>query len=89
MTRRTKTKYIQEGKYMAAVKVELIIHENEWSPYLTLEDAYKLDDVRDALRRGDLKTAAENAMIYELHPLAIESGIAQPTAPADACTSRH
>ncbi len=58
MTHRKKTKYVHEGKYMAEVEVELIVHENEWSPYLTLEDAYKLDDVRDALRRGDLKTAA-------------------------------
>ncbi len=89
MTRRTKTKYINEGKYMAEVDVELIVHENEWSPYLTLEDAYKLDDVRDALRSGDLKTAAENARIYELHPLAIGSGITQPGAPVDARTSRH
>ena len=76
---------------MAEVEVELIVHENEWSPYLTLEDAYKLDDVREALRRGDLNTASENAiMIYELHPLiAIGKGMAQQSAPADAGTSRR
>ena len=75
---------------MAEVEVELIVHENEWSPYLTLKDAYKLDDVREALKRGDLKAAAENARIFELHPLAIGSGnAAQPNAPADARTSRH
>lgn len=84
MTRRKKTKYVHEGKYMAEVEVELIVHENEWSPFLTLEDAYKLDDIRDALRRGDIKTAAKNSKIYELHPLVIRSGIAQPVAPADS-----
>jgi len=89
MTRRKKTKYVHEGKYMAEVGVELIVHENEWSPYLTIEDAYKLDDVREALRRGDLKTAAEDAMIYELHPIIIGSGIAQPSAPSDDRTSRR
>ena len=89
MTRRKKTKYIHEGKYMAAVEVELIVHENEWSPYLKVEDAYKLDDVREALRRGDLKTAADNARIFELHPLAIGSGIEQPDAAADARSWRH
>jgi hypothetical protein len=89
MTRREKTKYIQEGKYLAEVVVYLIIHENEWSPYLTLEDAYKLDDVREALRRGDLKTAAENATIYELHPIVIVSGIAQPSSPSDVRSSRR
>lgn len=89
MRRRKKTKYVHEGKYMAEVEVELIVHENEWSPYITLEDANKLDNVREALRRSDFKTAAENAIIYELHPLAIGSGIAQPGAPADARTSRR
>ena len=76
MTTQKKTKYVHEGKYMAEVDVELIVNENEWSPYLTLEDAYKLDDVRKALMRGDLKTAAKNARIYELHRLVI-GGIAQ------------
>ncbi|PIE68805.1 MAG: hypothetical protein CSA21_05940 [Deltaproteobacteria bacterium] len=89
MTRRKKNKYVHEGNYMAEVEVELIVYENEWSPYLTLEDAYKLDDVRDALRSGDLKKAAENAMIYELNPIIIEGEIAQLGAPADARISRR
>jgi hypothetical protein len=38
------------------VDVELLVNEDEWSPYLSLEDAYKLDDVREALKCGDLKT---------------------------------
>ncbi len=45
--------------------------------------------VREALRHGDLKTASENAMIYELHPVAIRNGIAQSSAPADAIISRR
>jgi len=80
---RSGTKYVHEGKYMAEVEVELIVRKNEWSPYLTLEDAYKLDDVREPLRRGDVKTAAENAKIYTLQPVTIRSGIAQPNASAD------
>ena len=83
MTRRKKIKYVHEGKYMAEVEVDLIVHENEWSPYLTIEDAYKIDDVREALRRSDLKTATENATIYELHPIVIDSGTVQPSAPAE------
>ncbi len=83
MTRRKKNKYVHEGKYMAEVEVELIVYENEWAPYLTPEDAYKLDDVRDALRSGDLKKAAENATIYELNPIIVGCEIAQPSAPED------
>ena len=55
---------------MAAVEVETIYTDDGWSPYLSAEDAYKLDDVRDALRRGDLKTATQIARVYSLTPVA-------------------
>ena len=48
------TKIVHEGDYVAQVDVELIYTDEGWSPYLSLEDAYKLDDVRAALRQGNL-----------------------------------
>jgi hypothetical protein len=42
-----------------------------WSPYLSLDDAYKLDDVRNALRLGDVKSAARLARIFTLTPIAV------------------
>jgi hypothetical protein len=42
-----------------------------WSPYLALEDAYKLDDVREALRMGNLDTASRLARIYTLTPVTV------------------
>ncbi len=66
-----KTKYIHEGGYVAEVEVELILENEGWSPYLSLEDAYKLEGVRDALRRKDLATAAQMARVYELKPVNI------------------
>ncbi len=56
-----RTKLVQEGKYVAEVDVELIEAVEGWSPYLSVEDAYKLDDVREALRRGDVKSAGRLA----------------------------
>lgn len=56
---------------MAEVDVELIQTDAGWSPYLSLEDAYKLDDVRDALRRGDIKAASRLARIFTLTPAAV------------------
>ena len=50
---------------------ELIDAETGWSPYLSLDDAYKLDDVRDALRRGDIEIATSLARIYTLTPVAV------------------
>ena len=68
MTRKT-TKLIHEGKYAAEVAVELIEDQTAWSPYLSLDDARKLDTVRLALRRGDIGTAAQFAKVFELTPI--------------------
>jgi hypothetical protein len=69
MKKRKHTKLIHEGEYIAKVDVELIDTDSGWSPYLLLEDAQKLDDVREALRKGDLKLASRLARIYTLKPV--------------------
>ena len=71
MTEKNTTKLIHEGEYVAEVDVALIITEDEWSPYLSLQDAYKLDDVRRALRQGDLQSAAKMARVFKLIPVAV------------------
>ena len=71
MTRRRRTKLVHEGNYVAEVEVELLREPQGWSPYLSLEDAYRLDDVREALRRGDVKTAARYARVFSLTPVAV------------------
>ena len=53
MRTRRRTKLVHEGMYVAEVEVGLIETDESWAPYLSLEDAYKLDDAREALRRGD------------------------------------
>jgi len=60
------TKIVHEGNYVAHVDVELIYADEGWSPYLSLEDAYRPDDVREALRRGDLKAASKLGRVYKL-----------------------
>ena len=65
------TKLVHEGQYVAEVDVELLDTGEGWSPYLSLEDAYKLDDVRDALRLGDIKRAAKIARIFTLTPVVV------------------
>lgn len=69
MTKRRHTKLVHEGQYVAEVDVELIETDESWSPYLSLEDAYKLDDVRAALRRGDLKSATRLSRVFSLTPV--------------------
>ncbi len=69
MTRKT-IKFIREGGYAAEVPVELIEDETAWSPYLSLEEAEKLETVRLALRAGDLSEASKYGRIFELTPVA-------------------
>jgi hypothetical protein len=71
MRKRRYTKLVHEGKYVAEVDVELIGTDDGWSPYLSLEDAYKLDDVREALGRGDIESAARLARVFTLTPVAV------------------
>jgi hypothetical protein len=64
------SKLIREGDYVAMVDIELIYTEDDWSPYLSLSDAQKLDDVRVALQNYDFKSAAKLAHVFKLMPVA-------------------
>ncbi len=69
MNKRRHTKLVREGAYAAEVEIELIEAEGGWAPYLSLDDAHKLDEVREALRRGDVRTASRLARVFSLTPL--------------------
>ena len=70
MNTRSTKRLVREGEFVAEVEVNLVEAEGGWTPYLSLEDAYKLDHVRDALRAGDVKRASQLAdRIYRLTPV--------------------
>jgi hypothetical protein len=69
MTTKRRTKFVHQGQYAAEVEVEWIESDTGWSPYLSLQDAEKLDQVREALRSGDLKKASQLGRVYQLTPL--------------------
>ena len=70
MTTKTTKRLVREGDLVAEVDVQLLEEVGGWSPYLSLDDAYRLDDVRDALRAGDLPRAARLAgRVYRLTPI--------------------
>jgi len=70
MGTRKRTRLVREGEFLAKVEVHLIESKDSWAPCLSLEDAYKLDDVREALRRGDIEAAAKFGRGYALKWLA-------------------
>jgi hypothetical protein len=55
---------------MAEVQVHLAPDDGGWGPYLTLEDAEKIERVDEALKKGDIEAAAHDAKIYEVMALA-------------------
>jgi hypothetical protein len=71
MKTQKRTKLVHEGRCLAGVDVVLLINADEWSPYLSVADAYKLDDGRAALKAGDTATAAQCGRIFVLTPLAM------------------
>jgi hypothetical protein len=71
MRKKKYTKFIHEGRYVAEVDVELIYSEEGWSPYLSLDDALKLDEIRDALKKNDIESAGKQSRLYTLKPLAV------------------
>ena len=71
MRKKHHTKLVYEGQYAAEVDVERLESATGWSSYLSLEDAQKLDTVRQALRRGDLKKASQLARVFKLTPITV------------------
>ncbi len=69
MNARKHKKLIHEGKYAAEVEIEIIDSEEGWAPYISLDDALKLDRVREALQSGDVATAGKYGKVYELSPI--------------------
>ena len=60
---------MREGEYVAGVDVVLLKADEGWLPYLSVEDACKLDDVRKALRRGDIERATGLSRVFSLTPV--------------------
>lgn len=70
MSGRLTKRLVREGEFVAEVEVELVEAQGGWTPYLSLRDAYKLDDVREALREGDIERASQLAdRVYRLTPV--------------------
>lgn len=62
-------RFVHADDYAAEVDIELIPDDDAWGPYLSMEDALKLDRVRLALRRGDIAAAGREARVFRLLPV--------------------
>jgi hypothetical protein len=67
--RKTLKKIIRAGDYVAEVAVALEESSDDWAPYISLQDALRVDEVREALQRGDIATASKEASVFEIFPV--------------------
>ena len=67
--KRTLTKLIHEGDYVVEVDVTVINSDEGWAPYISLDDASKLDEVREFLRHGDAQSAMKHGKVYSVTEL--------------------
>ncbi|MGD0768889.1 MAG: hypothetical protein ABSB42_11950 [Tepidisphaeraceae bacterium] len=49
--------------------MELIESDDAWAPYLSPEEARRLDDIRLSLRRGEVAAVAKIARVFRLTPV--------------------
>jgi hypothetical protein len=66
---RTLKKMIHVGGYVAEVDVALEESTDDWAPYISLQDALRVDEVREALQRGDITSASKEASVFEISPV--------------------
>ena len=64
-----RTRLVHVGEFIAEVEVELIEGDEGWAPYLSVEDAQRMDSVKQALESGDLKKASALARVYRMTPV--------------------
>jgi len=71
MMERRVTKLIRVGEFAAEVEVELLYTDDDWAPYLSVEDVTRLDEVRQALEAADIERALRlSRRVYRLLPVA-------------------
>ena len=69
MTTRRQTRLVHKGECVGEVDVELLDSDEAWAPNSSIEQAQKLDAVREALRRGDIAAATKLARVFRLTPV--------------------
>lgn len=63
---KTQTKLIHEGEYIAEVRIAVEESDGPWAPYVSVDEAKKLDTVRLALRKNDIAEAGKFGTVYRV-----------------------
>lgn len=69
MTNQRRIKRVHEGQYVAEIEVTLTGFGEAWGPYVDNADVQRMDALRRALQRDDLKAASELGRVFLLTPV--------------------
>ena len=64
--KKKQTKLIHEGDYVAEIEIMIEQSDGPWAPYVSPNEAMKLDAVRLALRKNDIEAAAKYGKVYRV-----------------------
>ena len=67
----TKTKRIYVGDVMTEIDVVMSDEPSAWGPHIDPSELDRIDQVRRALKSGNLKAASKQAKLYSIKPLAM------------------
>ena len=67
----TKIKRIYVGDVMAEIDVVMTEEPSAWGPHIDPSELDRIDELRRALKSGDLKAASKEARLYSVKPLAM------------------
>lgn len=69
MKQYTAQRLVRDGDLVAEVEIKLEKHDHEWGPTMSMDDALKLDTVRDAMRQKNYDAVRTLGKLYRLTPI--------------------
>ena len=79
---RTRTHMVEAGGYAVAMQIEFAHPGSPWGAGIPLPDSERAQATHQALKRGDLQTAAQYGKVYRLEPVDVTPA-AKPWRPSE------
>ena len=78
---RTRTYWVEQNGYVVKMQIEFSQPGSPWGAGIPLPDSERSQAARQALKRGDLETAAQYGKVYRLEPVAV-TPLVEPWQPS-------
>ena len=79
---RTRTHWVEQNGYAVKMEIEFSQPGSPWGAGIPLPDSERSQAAHQALKRGDLETAAQYGKVYRLEPVDVEP-VVKPWRPSE------